>query len=121
MAACSWPILRGSPSGASAPQGSHLRMRSERAAAPVSRETLCRRLGCLPPCFPPKIRRQNSERRRGHAVEPTRLPHGSWPSGLEFCTGLVRETGHVGIIDIGQDQAFVAPEGVDIGGLALEV
>ena len=84
----------------------------------VSRETLGRN---LPPGFAPKIGRQNSERRRRQAVEPARLPYGSRPRGLEFCTGLVRKAGDIGVVDIGQNQSLVAPEGIDIGGLALEV
>ena len=75
----------------------------------------------LPPGFAPKIGRQDPECCRRQAIEPARLPYGARPRGLSFGAGLVGEPGHVGIIDIGQDQPLVAPEGIDVGGLALEI
>src|SRR5439155_2576465 len=89
----------------------------------VSRETdfLTRRLRSLPPRFPSEIGRENSQRCRRQTIEPARLPDRPRPRRFEFGACLVREPGDIRIVDIGQDQALVAPEGIDVGRLALEI
>src|SRR5665213_470061 len=66
----------------------------------VSRETeLGRSYRRLPPCLSPEIGRQNSERRRGQAVEPTRLPDRSRPRRFKLRARLVGEPEHRTVID----------------------
>ena len=61
------------------------------------------------------------KRCRRQAVEPARLPHRARSRRLQLRAGLVGKPGHVGVVDIGQDQPLVATEGIDVGGLALEI
>src|SRR6267154_985708 len=75
----------------------------------------------LPPGFPSQIRRQDAERGRGHAIEPTRLPHRPRSRGFELGAGFVGEARYRPVIDIAEDQPLVAAEGFDVGGLALEI
>ena len=78
------------------------------------------RLG-LAPRLATKISGQNAKRSRRHAVDPARLPHRPRPRARELAPDLIGEPGHEGVIDIAQHQALVAAEGLDVGGLALEV
>src|SRR6267154_5677948 len=79
------------------------------------------RLETLPASPATQIGRKDAECGRGQAVEPTRLPHGARPGRRKLRARLIGKAGHASIIDIGQDQSLVAPEGIDVGSLALEV
>lgn len=88
----------------------------------VSRETTpCAVLRGLPSRFASQIGRENSQSRGRQTIEPARLPHGARPRRFKLGARLVGEPGHLGIVDIGQNQPFVAPEGVNVSGLALQI
>ena len=75
----------------------------------------------LPPCLASQICRQDAKRGRRQTVEPARLPHRAGTRSLELRAGLVGKSGHVGIVNFRQDQTLIAAEGIDIGGLTLEI
>ena len=71
--------------------------------------------------FPAEIRRQDAQRGGRHAIKATRLTDGQRPRGSQLPTDLVGESGHQTVVDITKDERFIAPEGIDVGDLALEV
>src|SRR5438552_1332091 len=93
-----------------------------RALTVVSRETnLGRRLRGPAPSFATQIGRQDSKSGRRHSLEPSGLPHGPRPRGVELSANFIGKPGHPTVVDIAQDESLVAPEGVDVSGLALQV
>src|ERR1700742_757400 len=88
----------------------------------VSRETpLRRRLRPLPSCFRAQIGRQDTQCGRRQAIEAARLPYRARSGLLQLRARLIGESWYVGVVDIGQDQSFVAAERIDVRGLALQI
>ena len=59
---------------------------------------------------------------RRDAVDAPGMADSPRPMRLQLMADLVRETGHGGIVDIvSKNEAFVAPIGIDVGGLAAEI
>src|SRR6266404_9472935 len=88
----------------------------------VSRETvLCGSNRRLLPRLAVQIGRQNPECGRRQAIEPPRLPHRARTRSFKLCTSLVGKSGHHAVVDIADDQPLIASEGIDIGGLTLEI
>ena len=64
---------------------------------------------------------QDPERRGRHAIEAARLAYGARLRRFEFGARLVGEARDRIEVDAGQNQPLVAPEGFDIGDLALQI
>ncbi len=65
---------------------------------------------------------QGGERAGGDAFDPRGLAEGRGPDGGELLAHLVGKAADRGVVEVGrQAQVFVAAEGGDIGGLAVEI